>query len=284
MSQKPQKSGSKFIPPRDESVARVSRAELSRLASLKRKKGRRQEGRFLAEGVRALEEALKFHRTPECIYCYPPGLGERGERLIAAFKARKVPVQVVSSRDLHRLADTEQPQGVVAVFPLPNAACDTKRLTNVRRALALENIADPGNAGALIRSAVGFGFDPILLLGQTVEAFNPKVLRSSAGAVFGATILECDFEQLSAWKESSGALVLVADLAGEREENWRAPDQGQPLALVICSEGAGASPEIIDLADQRIQITHGNRIESLNAAFAGVIAMHRIYLADKEVG
>ncbi|HSG99415.1 MAG TPA: RNA methyltransferase [candidate division Zixibacteria bacterium] len=283
MSQKSQKNGSKYIPPRDESVARLSRADLSRLASLKRKKGRRQEGQFLAEGVRALEEALKFHRTPERIYCYPPGLGERGERLIAAFKARNVPIQVISSRDLHRLADTEQPQGVVAVFPLPDAACTPGRLTNVRRALVLENIADPGNAGALIRSAVGFGFDPILLLGQTVEAFNPKVLRSSAGAVFGATVLECDLDQLTAWKKASGALVLVTDLAGEREENWRAPAPGRPLALVICSEGAGASPEIVALADQRIRITHGNRIESLNAAFAGAIAMHRIYLADKEI-
>jgi TrmH family RNA methyltransferase len=271
-----------YIPKSSGSTSALTKAELTQLVSLKNKKGRRLHQRFLAEGVRLLEEALKRKIKPQIVFYYEPELSERGQEPLAAFRARKVETQTLSSRDFHRLADTEQPQGLIAVFSMPDTKFGARKLASGQRALILENLSDPGNVGSIIRSAVGFGFDPILLLRDCVEPFNPKLVRATAGAIFSTKLYEISLEDLARQKSETGLRLLVTDLGGKSEEQWLTDNKtakSGPLGLVIGSESEGVSPELLTLADERIRITHSPRIESLNAATAAAIVMHRIYTA-----
>jgi RNA methyltransferase, TrmH family len=275
---------SRYLPNESGSSARLAKADLNRLASLKTKKGRRQEELFLAEGVRLLEEALKHHRLPRQIFLYPPDINERAQALVESFRSKSVPTETISSRDFHRLVETKSPQGLLGVFEMPSLEFDFKRASSAKRILLVEDINDPGNLGALLRSALGFRFDLTLLVGACVEPFNAKVVRSTAGAVFGCWMMNCNLEQLRSLIEDGGLRLLVTDVEGEPEERWfiesdKGAESGS-IAVAVGAESNGASAELRELAYRKLSIKHSPLLESLNAGIAGSIVMHRLYLND----
>ena len=138
----------------------ISRTELTRLVSLKRKKGRSKEQLFLAEGIRLLEEAVKHGVRPRGLYTRKLDLSERGEGLKNTLISRGAPLFELNSRDFKRLAETEASQGLIGLFDLPKSNFDFKAASAARRILIFENMSDPGNLGVLIRASRGFGFDP----------------------------------------------------------------------------------------------------------------------------
>ena len=176
----------------------ITRAELKVLRSLRTKKGRRKERAFLGEGVRVLEEALRHDVLPRDVLCTTGELGSRGQDLVEAFRGRSVRVREILAHELEAIADAETPQGVVAVFDTPPLDLPGSGI-GLTRVLVCDRVADPGNLGTLFRSALAFGFSQVVLVGDAVEPHAPKVVRSSAGAVFSlrisrATALEaCSF-------------------------------------------------------------------------------------------
>jgi len=282
------KPQSRYLPPGSASSARLSKTELTRLVALKTKKGRRKEELFLAEGVRLLEEALKHQRLPHRLFIYPPDVNERAEALVEAFRSKKVPTETISSRDFHRLVETKSPQGLLGVFNLPALDFNFKTASQAKRILVAEDINDPGNLGALLRSALGFGFELILLVGDCVEPFNAKVVRSTAGAIFGSRVMNCNLDELRSLLEGGALRLLVTDVDGEPEEKWFAEggkpggpeDKACALAVAVGAESVGASPELRKLAHRRIRIAQSPLLESLNAGIAGAIVMHSVYVHD----
>lgn len=265
----------------------ISRTELTRLASLKRKKGRSKERLFLAEGIRLLEEAVKHGVSPRGLYTRKLDLSERGEGLKNTLISRGAPLFELNSRDFNRLAETEAPQGMIGLFDLPRSNFDLKAASAARRILIVENMSDPGNLGVLIRTALGFGFDLILLAGENVDPYNPKVVRASAGAIFGVTLMDSSCDQIKSLKSRINLRLLAADLQGESESRWKLDGQNQegsetnaPLALAVGAESVGMSEELLGLADQRLRISHSARLESLNAAMAAGIIMHQMSLVN----
>lgn len=277
---------SKYIPPPQPGSKNLSRPELSRLVSLKRKRGRREEGRFLAEGIRLLEEAVRLNRLPEQVFCYPPDISPRGEELLISLKSRGIAPLILSSRDFHRLADTENPQGIIGVFVQPSLKFELKVALKARRILIAEDINDPGNLGTMMRCALGFDFDLVILLGDCVEPGNPKLVRSTAGSVFGCRICQASLSDIANLQEKGAHQFLVADLSGEPEKTWLKEDTRgadsprRGIALGIGSEGAGVSDSLLALASGRIRISHNQKLESLNAGVAAAIIMHTLYLRD----
>ena len=268
-----------------DSAEGISRAELARLVSLKRKKGRRKEGSFLAEGIRLLEESIKNQVRPQKIYTHKLELSERGEGLKNTLIGRGTPLTQLNSRDFKRLVETEAPQGLIGLFRLPESGFDLTTASAAGRILIVENISDPGNLGALIRAALGFGFDLILLAGENVDPFNPKVVRASAGAIFGVKIMDSAYDQIASLKSRVNLRLLVADLQGDAERGWKLSGldrkgsaSGAPVALAVGAESVGVSEELLGLADQRLKISHSSRLESLTAAMAAGIIMHQMSL------
>jgi TrmH family RNA methyltransferase len=250
----------------------LTKAEMKYLQSLVGKKGRRGEHRFLAEGVRLLEEALAADYLPLSVFYAPSELGRRGETLIRRLIARKVTAQTISVRECGQLADTKTSQGVIALFEQRRYTLAQQLQRGWRRVLICDGVGDPGNLGTLIRSAAAFGFDLMVTTTGTTEAVNPKVIRSSMGAFFRVPVVGgVDDGELAAGLKRAGYTIYSADVRGKPLARRPAPTE--KVALVIGSEAAGAGRTLSAKADHCIKIPMSDKVESLNSAMAGTILM-----------
>lgn len=265
----------------------VSKAELKKLAFLKAKKGRKEEGMFLVGGVRLLEEALSSNFLPIKIYYSLTELSKRGQEILARFKSGKTDCILMSKKEIDSISDTENTQGIVALFKTPEIRLSKLYKPSFRRLLLCDQINDPGNLGTLIRSARAFGFDMIMVTDKSAELYNPKVVRSSAGAIFGLPAASVSHLELSDF--ISGKNIKIA--AAVSNHNGQNDDSGvlalskekeNPLILAIGSEAEGLSQEVLELSDHKISIKHDTKVESLNAAIAGSILMYEIWQKDKK--
>lgn len=255
----------------------VTAKEIKILRSLSTKKGRREQVQFVAEGVRLLEEAFRFGFLPVRLYANPSGLTDRGIELTRRAQRQNISVVQLSSRDLAKVSDTENSQGLLGVFAMPSQSLSELSPARIRTVLVCDRINDPGNLGTLIRSALAFGFEAVVLTSGTVEPFAPKTVRSSAGAVFGLPIVQSDVAEVLAWSEQAGALVVAADAEAHTELNGTMIDSAKPLLLAIGSEATGLDAAFRTPATVRCRIGHRPTVESLNAAMAGSILMKQIY-------
>jgi len=246
--------------------------------SLRTKKGRRTHGLFVAEGVRLLEESLRLGAVPEKLYVCPPVLSQRGATLIGRARKNKMDVIEVSAREIDRMADAETSPGVMAVFTVPTVELAELYHSRMRNILLCEDLSDPGNAGTLVRSAIAFGFDLVVLAGRSCEPYAPKVVRSSVGAVFGVKIAVAATEDVLKTVKDDGWKVITADVHGQ-DHIGKTLDRakGKKLLLALGSEAEGVSSIVATAADFAVRLNHEPTIESLNTAVAGSILMRECY-------
>lgn len=255
----------------------ITRNELKDVKSLRTRKGRTRLGQFTAEGVRLLEEALRFDVMPETVYTAMSVLSERAEQLVSGLQAKHVNIVSVRRRDLDAMADTDSPQGVVAVFERPTTSLGQLYHEGIRKIVWCPDIADPGNLGTIARAALAFGFDLLVVGADAVDPYSPKVVRSSAGAVLGLPAAEANVEEVLQLVDNTGMELIVADAHGETELQHLVAPGDNPLILTLGSEAHGIEPRIAHKATTRVHIPHTSRVESLNVAIAGGILMQRLY-------
>lgn len=259
-------------------IEEMTKEDLKYLKSLQRKSVRKSEKKFLAEGIRLLEESLNHRFLPIQLFVAESVIGDRGKELVERFKKVKVPIQAIKSKELAVITDTETAQGVAALFDIPDYNPEKIIRQNQYRILYLDHIADPGNAGTLIRSALAFGFNAVFLSEDSVENFNPKVIRATVGAVFGIPVLNVSAAQLKAYKRKTGIFLVGTDLKGvELKKTGSQLRDKKRLIVAIGSEAEGLSTDLSRMSDIKIKLAHSDRVESLNAAVAGSIIMNEIY-------
>lgn len=250
----------------------LSKADMKYLVSLQTKKGRAREGRFLAEGVRLLEAALAARCLPRVVFYAPSELASRGEELIRDFGRQGVLTTTVSARECNRLGEAETSQGMVAVFDTPQAGLDDALARKHQRVLLCDRIADPGNLGTLIRTAAAFGFGLVLTTAGSAEAFGPKTIRATMGAIFTTTIIGgVDPAEAIGWLKKSSYTMYNADING-RPLTPRMTIADRP-ALIVGSEAFGVGGTVREAADFQVRVPMADNTESLNAAVAGAILM-----------
>lgn len=258
----------------------LTKTEVKYLASLNTKKGRKKEKRFLAEGVRLLEEALGADYLPLSVLYAPSELNPRGEVLIKGFTNNKVTARSISARECALLADTKTSQGIIALFECKKFSLRQQLNKGCRRILICDGIGDPGNLGTLIRSAVAFHFDLVVTTAGSAEAINPKTVRASMGGFFRIPIIEGnDDSELAAQLKKKNYTIYSADLKGDYIS--RSMSIADKTALIIGSEATGASRNLIEAADMRIKIPMSPGTESLNSAMAGTILMFWIDSSER---
>lgn len=250
----------------------LTKAEMKYLLSLHTKKGRKQTKRFLAEGVRLLEESLVADYLPSLVYYSPSDLTVRGEELVRRFVAHKVSAQSISARECHRLSDTGSSQGVLAVFARKSSSLEQQLRLGYRRILICDRIGDPGNLGTLIRSAAAFQFQLVVTTADSAESVNPKAIRASMGAIFKIPIVDgAEDAEVASRVKKAGYTLYSADIRGKGLD--RAVSRAAKIALVIGSEPTGAGAALTAAADMRIRIPMAKGVESLNSAMAGTVLM-----------
>ncbi len=250
----------------------LSKSEIKYLKSLQTKKGRRREAKFLAEGVRLLEEALAADFLPKLVLYAPSELTDRGKKLVEGFVRRKVPSQTISARECHRLADTQTSQGIIAVFALPDHSLEKQLAKGYRKILVCDRIGDPGNLGTLVRSAAAFHFGLVAVTSGSAEAANPKSIRAGMGAFFRIPVIDgIEDRELAIALRKAGYTLYNADVKG-KYINQSLPVTDR-MALVVGSEASGTGDVLAAEARYRVKIPMAKQIESLNSAMAGTVLM-----------
>jgi RNA methyltransferase, TrmH family len=247
---------------------------LTTIRDLHRRRARERRGLALAEGVRLLEEALAA-RVPIRGAAVAPGLEgtPRGTALKSALERAGVPLEPVSDAELEALADTEHPQGVVAVLAPPSWRLSDIVPTRERPVLVLDGVQDPGNVGTILRTALGLGAAGVVALKGTADLYNAKVLRGSMGALFRLPAVMTDAPAYLAWAAGAGVETWVTAAAGEPLGSTRAR---APVALVLGNEGAGVGSALLDAAHRRVAIPLAPGVESLNVAVAAGILLYEV--------
>ncbi len=242
---------------------------------LKRRKARERQGLFVAEGVRAVEELLRSSLTVRGALIAPQ-LEEapRGRALREALVARSIEITEVGHREFSSAAETDSPQGIVALAEAPHHALDTLSVQPDTRFIVLDAVQDPGNVGTIVRTAAALGAAAAIALPGTVDLWNAKVVRSAMGAQFHLPVLSCTWEALQVFLTNRTVPLWGADGAGQQLRSEDVPHG--PLALAVGNEGAGLSPAVRAGASRLVAIPISPMTESLNVAVATGILLHAL--------
>jgi RNA methyltransferase, TrmH family len=251
------------------------------IRDLHRRRGRERRGLALAEGVRLVEEALDAGLPLRGAAISPALEGTtRGKSLKSALERRGVRVEAVSDGELEELADTEHPQGVVAVVEPRHWSLDDIAPAPGAPVLVLDGVQDPGNVGTILRSALGLGAAGVIALKGTADITNPKVLRGSMGALFRLPAVAADVESYLSWAGARRVETWVTATDGSVIEPGAVRDHQSAIALVLGNEGAGVSPSLAAAASRRVAIRLARGAESLNVAVAAAILLREVARVD----
>ena len=246
------------------------------------KKQRRQEARlFLVEGPQATREALAFR--PELMedVFLTPSARERNPDLVELAQRSGVELTLASEGVIEHMADTVTPQGVVAVARYLEVSLDQVMGEKPTHLVLLHQVKDPGNVGNIIRTADAAGVDAVVVTHESVDVFNPKVVRASTGSLFHIPVVSgVELGPTIQVLADAGVTVLAADAEGENLGQLRA--RGgliAPLCWLLGNEAHGLSEEDESLADQVVSVPMFGQAESLSLQTAAAICIYEAAFA-----
>ena len=226
--------------------------KIKEACALKMKKVRQEKGLFLMEGIKNLDMALKYGVVKQIFSSV--GLPKLKQD-IECFK--------VSDEVLRKLANSENPEGVVFVCEQLSPRKDKK---DYHKIVYLDQINDPGNLGTILRTAVAFNYDAVILSKSSVDIYNEKVIAASKGAIF---LIDAFYDDIANYKNYQIIASALEDAIHLSEV-----EKPKDFVLVLGNESHGVSLEILKLANQIVKIEMNDEIDSLNVAVAGGILMN----------
>lgn len=254
----------------------ISKLQLKKYSSLKKKKFRNKERMFIVEGLKIVLEGLNSHYSSDLILMSFE-FAEKNIEIVQQLQDRKINLEFVSNYQINKLSDTENPQGIIGIFSFNKINFDI----NVEHSdvlVYIDNISDPGNLGTIIRNCDWFGISEILISPDSTEYLNPKVIRSSMGSIFHLNIYDdVNIEVLREIKNLSYKLIC-SDIEGENIYNYSFPDK---YIITLSSESKGPSDSLKKLQDVYITIPRYGKAESLNVGVASGIIFSRLDLKSK---
>jgi RNA methyltransferase, TrmH family len=261
----------------DEKTMALSKAKFAEVKRLLQKKFREEEGKFIVEGLKSIDEAIASDADIETIIYDENRITD--SKTLRRFKDASKEIITATEKDINALSDTVTSQGVIAVVNKTSSLHYLSSLMTATSALVVvvEGISDPGNLGTIIRTCDWFNVDALVISKNSVEFYNPKVVRATMGSIFHMPIIS-DSDLVSFLKKAkheqfsvySGELNNSVDIKTVR---W------DPKAIIVIgSESHGVSEEISQFADRKIKIPSFGKAESLNASIACGIILSQIKL------
>jgi RNA methyltransferase, TrmH family len=232
-----------------------------------RKRAREEEQAFVIEGLHLAREAVAAE-APARLVLYTEDLDARGRGLVNSLAKLGAETETVSPSVMAACSRTETPPGLVAIVQAPLV----RPPSHLDLALILDGVSDPGNLGTMLRTALAAGVQLVLLTGDTVDPFNPKVVRAAAGAHFHLPMHGVALPDLPASVEGLDLWLAEARRGiPHTRVDWRSP-----CALIIGSEAHGPSEAIRALPAQQVHVPTLQQSESLNAAIAAGVLLFEI--------
>jgi len=252
------------------------------VAKLAKKDRRAEAGLFLVEGPQALREALA-HR-PELIVdvFLTQSAKDRNSDVVALAAANNIELTLCTEAVIEQMADTVTPQGVVAVCAYMAVGLDDVIAQAPQLIALLHEVRDPGNVGNIIRTADAAGADAVLLTKESVDVFNPKVVRATTGSLFHLPIVVgLELESTIVALKNAGLRVLAADAQGENLVDVReAGVLALPTAWLLGNEAHGLSDEDEVLADAIVSVPIYGLAESLSLPTAAAVCLYESAIAQ----
>lgn len=245
----------------------IKSSQVKYVAALQKKaRYRREQGAFVVEGIKMVMEVPKERLL--AVYVSDSFLKQGGEERLGG-----IPYTEVSDAALKAMADTQTPQGILAVVKAMDWKKEDFQGENKTFLIVLENLQDPGNLGTIFRAAEGAGATGILMSRETVDIYNPKVIRSTMGSIYRMPFAVCeDLEETLCECRKAGVVSYAAHLGGAK--NYEEADYRNPIAFLIGNEAVGLSEKISAAADFLVKIPMKGQTESLNAAVAASVLMY----------
>jgi TrmH family RNA methyltransferase len=241
---------------------------------LKRRKARERQRLFVCEGVRAVEELLRSQLTIRGALLAPQLLdAPRGAALAAMLRSGNFTVEEVTPHEFQSAAETESPQGVIAMAEIPRRSFADIDGGWKGVMLFLDGVQDPGNVGTILRTAAALGAVATVSLPGTVDLWNAKVVRSGMGAHFTHTAFSATWTELDEFRARWSVPLYTADARGRPVGSIEVPER---LGIVVGNEGAGASTEARSRAAGDVSIPISAGVDSLNVAVATGILLHAL--------
>lgn len=235
----------------------ITKNTIKQVAALRQQKFRKEQGRFVVEGRKMVEELLRSDFATEALYATNEWMGHFPQ------------AEMVSEMQMEQMSGQDTAPGILAVVQIPNRQ---QLSVNPRFILALDGIANPGNMGTIIRTAEWFGIHDIVCSPDCVEIWNPKVVQATMGSLFRINVLEAELSAFLKEQGKKGKAIYGALLEGENLFGMNEKAEG---VIVIGSESHGIRKELLPLLSHPITIPRVglSQTESLNASVAAAIIM-----------
>ena len=244
---------------------------------LTRRGGRDAAGLFLAEGRQAVVEALADPDGVREVYATESAAAAHRDLL----SGTSVPIRLITDKAAAMLSETVTPQGLLAVCELRDVDAASLVARPPRLSVALAELADPGNAGTVLRTADACGAGAVVFGAGSADPYGGKAVRASAGSLFHVDVVRgARLEDLIPALRGAGVTVLAADGGGEASLDGLGDRLAGPVLWLFGNEARGVPADLAALADARVRIPMRGRAESLNLAAAAAICLYSTQLAQ----
>jgi TrmH family RNA methyltransferase len=246
-------------------ITSAKNPKVAQAARLKRHAFREEDGRFLVEGPQAVREALGREGGLESLFAI-----DEIDPLVVQARSSGAEVHLVSEDVMGKLTSTVTPQGIVGVAEHVDVGLET--LPAEGCVAVLHEVRDPGNAGTVLRSADAAGAAGVVFADSSVDVYNPKTVRASAGSVFHLPVIRgvATTDAIAHLRRSGfRILAMSADGAGDIFDE----DLSDPVAFVFGNEAHGLPQDVVDAADAVVRVPHAGKAESLNLAAAATVCL-----------
>lgn len=234
----------------------IENEHIKEIKKLNNKKYRDLNGKFIIEGKHLVEEAIKNNLVEEILLL--EGNNEKYD----------VKTNYVNGKVMKYITELDNPSKIIGICHKKNDKIQGNHI------LILDDIQEPGNLGTIIRSAVAFNIDTIILSKTGVDLYNSKVLRSTQGMIFNINIVVSDIKEEILKLKNDNYKILTTNVEGGKLV--KSIEKNQKFAIIIGNEGKGVSKEIKELSDEYIYIEMNKKCESLNAAVATSIILYEL--------
>jgi len=226
---------------------------------------RQNDGLMLVEGYDEIQLALSAGHKPQTILSAP----ELASRQIDKVNAEYI---TVNRAVFEKLSYRENPNGWLAVFPIPRVSLDELKLSDSPLLIVAESIEKPGNLGAILRTADAAQVDAVIVCDPRVDAYSPNVVRASRGTLFTVPVIETKSAQALVFLQRQGIQVLAATPSAEAE--YTRQDLRGPLAVAVGTENEGLSDFWLSQADMRVKIPMLGKVNSLNVSVSTALIVY----------
>jgi len=229
------------------------------------KRQRQNDGLMLVEGYDEIQLALSAGYKPQTVFSAP----ELSSRQIDQVNAEYI---TVNRAVFEKLSYRENPDGWLAVFPIPRVSMDELKLSDSPLLIVAESIEKPGNLGAILRTADAAQVDAVIVCDPRVDAYSPNVVRASRGTLFTVPVIETKSAQALVFLQRQGIQVLAATPSAEAE--YTRQDLRGPLAVAVGTENEGLSDFWLSQADMRVKIPMLGKVNSLNVSVSTALIVY----------